>query len=878
MLNNLVIILVLFVVTIGYLVFLFFFFKKKNKKDIFSKIYFITGCIIGLIYILFNIFIPFISQPVVSYMEIIDYSDNALKTAEDIKEILTNKDLHASLSEIIENKQKNNNLTAINKLEAIENKLNNLLKAPLTNFKFKNLEETLDIINNIASYEGLEYIGKIIKSSKEPRNLLEEISSARNNDVIVKSLDEYIMLIDNNLSEIIYHSDNNLNEEVDLKCINLFDFNNENTLTKLYNSAVDTLKNGVKEMKSSLNNDYIINYVLKESDIQIIEKLENVKNEIGEISKTNNVLKKLDKNIRDRVAEYIIKRNRELRDLFNKEIIKYVKSNKTLKPYLKEIKKELEVIHIDYDALAEADSNYKIKHIKVIYSVEPWAYIYFEDLFKSSNGSLRFDVKKIMNSVKAPITINIDRIINYRLSNIIAINNIKLGLLQIKNVIKNTKVVEALNSIKLSSLVEGINMIKKVYIYYNTSILISYLNEYSINPIDSLNKIEKLYNNEEIKETIQDEIYEYIDIEEIFSLKPNYDMDEMIFDSLSEELKIKYRNAMADSIFLVSEKLKQDKDYELFSESLIVINKNNLKTLVVNNEENILSAIVETGLSYRPVYPFLAKDNIKDVNKLLKQSVLNDIKKKLSSKNPKIPKKQIVFISGEFKEKIYNEAIQSAKETVELLKDLTVSTEDIDLDTRYKTMLSKNLDFEMPSALKIEIIEHINPLLFEELKLTVENMKENYVEYLPMDISDEKHTEVIISYISTLLNNKNLTSVSDKIISMGMDDPLLQKDTILIKEKTNRIGKNYSLLQSKVASSYNSFGSNLFNTILGLIMSILMWPLVAVVLLSGLFFVPYMNFLIFHFVLTIVFIVIGLVVLIMPYVLSYLPIFKHKES
>lgn len=925
MLSDPIIIILLFVIIAAYLIPFAIFFKKKNRKDLFIRAYFITGGVVGILYILLNIFIPQISAPIVPYMKMLNYSDNAYNTAEEIKTLLTDKEKKQNILGIINDK----NTDEVKKIEHLKKELDNLLDVPLRNIEYHNNKNTMNMLDDIFKYYGIEYISKVVENTEKEniQKLLNEIHSVRKKVKIVKSINKQLGLIDSNLSELIKHKENNLESVEDIKCEQLFN-THEGTIDKIFEEQSNILLKEMKEIKKNINSSKIV----YSSDINTIQRVLQNKNSVKALETLEKDLTDVKDEIDDRISQYNEQRDKELQTLFKKKLINKISKNNEF-VYL--VAYMIKSLQFDVDAIFKRDNFRTVRNSSDTYlATIPFSlkieferddenkkiianinYIIYSDYYKIDkefNEKIDItdsEVDEIITNVRPELNINIDNINSEKLKdkiknkdiqhiifpyieNISTLIKLKVGLTELETFIKRSPYIHKVftkEQSNINTVKEGIEIIKKIYNYNNTESLILYLKDYSSKPIQDFKNIKQIINSDKkennLKDTIRDIINQYRDKEFELSGEINYDMDEIQYSSMNKQLKLKYKNAISESAKKLGGMLENDKkNLELFEEALITIDIEKRNKLVEKwkKDDKILADNVEYELAFYPAFPFIEREDLSKINDQLKNNIIKDIEKFISSKQPNFPKKGLLLLSPDFRNEIYNTAIDSIKTKDQKLIEIDELTPENNFIDFYKEKLSENSELDMPDELKIEIIISLNEIISIEMDDKIKQLQKTLEGNLSLDLLNRKNAKDTISDVNLILSDDNLKFASNRITAMKNKKPLLyqtqplQKDSVLITQKIEDFSKNDNYIPFRVIESYNIFSVNPFNTVVGFILSVLLWPLFSILLLTGGILTAHSTFLFYQPALIVLIVIIGLITLIMPYILTILS--KTKKT
>lgn len=726
-----------------------------------------TGIAVGILYIAFNIIIPSASYPVVSYMNFVDYSDNAGDIAKEFKEILSNDTVRTDLAGYASAEDKQE------ALDKIEKEVDENIQVSLRNMKYNNYKKLIEIIDDIISYRDLDKLTIILEEAGDLDRIITDIKDIRTNEKVIKGIQDHIGEIEAKIYDVTGDSSNNMSNSNDIIFKdNIFDIDGS-IIDDLFNKALEDLITEMESAKAEISS----NNIILQSDIDILKNMKNPSNNIGSISSINNRIEDWEKKIKIRKNSY----------------------NK-----------------------ANPDD---------------------------------------------PLNINVDRIMASRVKNLLALNTIKYKLLEIRNLIANSYIYEVYLKLNVNKLVDGIAIIKKVYTYNNTDSILTMLMKYSDDERKSLDKIEALNKNEEKKAELEKIIGDFEDLESNYIVEPDYDIKGSIYSLFTDDLKKDFKDALTTSISKLKDSVIKRENYDLFNEMLISIPVKIRERLVSENE--ILSDIVGEAMAYRPEYPYLPEKKYDSTNKMFEVSIEESIKAQLTKDVPRFPKKRIVFISENFIEKIRQSSVDNMEQLVaelEIIRSLKrvvtpVYSED------YKEMLAKNNDFNMPDELKQKIIKFINPILYNELENTMSLIENALSNYIPFDNIYEIDDGNIVNKFGDIVTNPDLISVSDKIIDLADNKDIeIRRTAMFGPNKISAVESSSTQVQAEVINAYNAFGNNPFNIAVGFIISVFVWPLFSILLVSGGSLASYMTFIMFNPTLMIILMILGIITLLVPFI------------
>ncbi len=780
MLNDHIIIFILVPVVLIYIVILSLFFRNNKFKESFMKSYIITGLIVGVVYIIINIIVSVSSTPLVDYMTIIDYSENPLKTAEDVKEIINDQSIYEELSSAI-----NSSDTPLKRFNRVKSILDDKLIHPLQNHQFHNKKQILNIINDITTFNRINRINSLIRKANKPEELLKDIIEKRKVEKIVRGISERTSEINSHVSTLTIFSENNISSASDLKIPSMFAVE-DSTMFVIYKESIKRLIRELVRIDSEIN----IDNIFVKSDIRKVEELQNIKANEGFMEFINNQLDVLLDGIRDRITAY----NNDREELGN--------------------------------PLINIDAGY---------------------------------------------------IIGEQIRNVKAINTISLRLLQIRDLIAGSYLLRTFEKLEITNLEEVIQYIDVAISYSKTDSLVDFLYNYSKNPVESMTGIMRLHENKNkvIRDEIRNYIQQYNSIERSFSQEPNYDMNPNLYESLSIDLLEEVNQAGIISILHLKDMLKEDPDYQLFDEATISTDEESKKTLIENSSQ-ILSDVVIDSITYRPEYNFVPEEQLDTINTVFIKHLIENLTGLIINKKRNFPRRRIVFLSDEVKQGLYSLAQEKIDLQINLLREIGLGIPDSIIDEEYKDMLSDNSELQMPQEIKNNIINYINPIIDRKLDETLQQIKTVMSGFISMDKIENDKTQNILNRLKNIITDKSLVNVSDRILSMGEEHELIQIRYIPLPTKINNIGNNSNVIQNMVIDTYNAFSISLLNNAIGFIISVLLWPLLSTIYLSGGYLVSHGSFLFYNTFFMVSLIIIGFITLLLPFIIGFL--YSRKSS
>lgn len=782
MLSDPVIIFIILPAVLIYIVVMSVFFRNNRFKDLFMRSYLITGLMIGVVYIIINITIPHISSPLKDYMTLTDYSENPIKIAEDVKTIINDPKTTKDLITIINSSER-----AVDRLEQVEEVLGTDLKNTVENFEFHNKKQSFTIIQDIVTYNGINKIGKLIKTADDPERLLKDMINKRQKESIVRGIGDRTSEINSNVSTVSMYSKNQIEDISDLKIASMFEVE-DSTMFKIYADAVNDMIDELERIDREINVDSII----VDNDIRIAKNLNKISANIGRLEWVNNELSKILDGIRDRITSY----NNQKEKLDNPDI--------------------------------NIDAGYLIgEHIR----------------------------------------------------NLKAINTISWRLLQIREIFAGSYLLKTFQQVDVTNMEEVVTLIEKAITYNKTDSLLTFLYRYSDDPIRSLQYIERLHQdkNKEVLNKIRSNQRDYLSIERNLSEEPNYDMGQPIYKILSDELLEEINDSCINTLDKLKTMLEEDKDYQLFNEATIIIDEEDKKALI-NNSRQILSDVVLENLPYRPEYMLIPAGNLSKINDIFRKHLIENITELIQKKKRNFPRRRIVFLSNEFKNNLYKLAINSIEEQITQLNEIELGIPNSIIDEDYKEMLDDNNELKIPKTLKTSIIKHVNPILDRKLTNVLQDIEKDLSNFISFDKMEKAMAMDILNHLQSIIKDKSITNVADRIISMGEDHELIRSQVMPISTKVENLGENDNLIQNKVISSYQTFSLSLFNTMVGFIISVLLWPLIAVIFLSGGYLASHASFLFYNTGFMVILIIVGFIALILPFLIGLISSWKSSQN
>ncbi len=477
--------------------------------------------------------------------------------------------------------------------------------------------------------------------------------------------------------------------------------------------------------------------------------------------------------------------------------------------------------------------------------------------------------------------INIDAgyLIGEHIRNLKAINTISWRLLQIRDIIAGSYLLKTFQQVDVTNMEEVVTLIEKAITYNKTDSLLTFLYHYSDDPIHSLQYIERLHQdkNKEVLNKIRSNQRDYLSIERNLSEEPNYDMGEPIYKILSDELLEEINDSCINTLEKLKTMLEEDKDYQLFNEATIVIDEEDKKALIKNSQQ-ILSDVVLENLPYRPEYMLIPAGDLNKINDIFQKHLIENITELIIKKKRNFPRRRIVFLSNEFKNNIYKLAINSIEEQITQLEEIELGIPNSIIDEDYKEMLDDNNELKIPATLKTSIIKYVNPILDRKLTNVLKDIEKDLSNFISYDKMEKAMAMDVLNHLESIIKDKSITNVADRIISMGEDHELIQSQVMPISTKMENLGKNDNLIQNKVISSYQTFSLSMFNTVVGFIISVLLWPLIGMIFLSGGYLASHSSFLFYNTGFMVILIIVGFIALVLPFLIGLISSWKSSQN